>query len=503
MKRLPINYFVIICLCLITANGFISCSKKATPPPTPPVVTPQPTITSLDVTEGTANTTVVITGTNFSATISDDLVYFNAVQATVTAATTIQLTVTVPANAGTGVVTVKVGGKEATGPTFTYLAALTITSLSVSQGAMNTPVTITGTGFSTVVAHDVVTFNGKSATVTAATSTQLSVTVPVGAGTGNVIVQVDGNKVTGSVFTYQISAVVTTIAIAGNFSLPAGLAFDATGNILVAEEAAGKIQKVTSTGTYSLFVTGFFSPFGLAVDGAGNTYVSDEETDNIYKILPDKTYSVLAGSGTPNFANGKGTAASFNIPKGIAIDANGNLYVADSNNNLIRKITPDGTVSTFAGSGQVGSANGQANQASFNAPFWIAIDGSGNLYVADVFNNSIRKITPSGVVSTVAGSGAAGSADGTGIAATFNQPRAVAVDANGNLYVADFNNGLIRKITSGGVVTTIAGNATPGTTDGIGTAASFRGLSGIIVDASGNLIISDGGGDSLRKLTFQ
>ena len=192
----------------------------------------------------------------------------------------------------------------------------------------------------------------------------------------------------------------------------------------------------------------FFYPTGIAIDAAGTLYVVDWGSDRIRKITPKGEVSTLAGS-EEGFADGQGSAARFSHPFGIAIDAEGNLYVADSGNNRIRKITPEGEVSTLAGSGKlfaVGSfADGQGNAARFKWPLGIAIDMAGNLYVADTFNNRIRKVTLKGEVSTLAGS-EQGFSDGQGSTAQFNSPSSIAVDTAGNLYVADSTNNSIRKI---------------------------------------------------------
>jgi len=172
--------------------------------------------------------------------------------------------------------------------------------------------------------------------------------------------------------------------------------------------------------------------------------------------------STFAGSGTQGSADGTGINASFYQPTGVAADASGNIYVADFRNNLIRKISPAGLVTTLAGSGAQGSANGTGVYASFYQPTSVAADASGNIYVADDGNHLIREISPAGVVTTLAGSGVQGLANGTGIAASFNNPQGVAVDASGNVYVADYGNNMIREITPAGVVTTLAGSSTPG-----------------------------------------
>ena len=162
------------------------------------------------------------------------------------------------------------------------------------------------------------------------------------------------------------------------------------------------------------------------------------------------TVSTLAGNGTLGFAEGTGAVARFYQPTGLAFDADGNMYVADNQNHRIRKITPAGEVSTFAGSGTAGFADGSGTAAQFESPFGVAVDVGGNVYVADTYNHRIRKINPAGVVSTLAGNGSYGYADGGGAAAKFYVPKGVAVDPAGNVYVADENNNRIRKITSYG-----------------------------------------------------
>ncbi len=195
-------------------------------------------------------------------------------------------------------------------------------------------------------------------------------------------------------------------------------------------------------------------------------------------------------------------AAGFDAPTGGALDGDGNLYVTDSNNRTIRKVTPAGVVTTFAGSaGLSGSDDGTGPAARFEYPKGVAVDGDGNLYVTD--NHTIRKVTPAGVVTTIAGTaGSYGSTDGTGAAARFWEPYGVAVDGDGNVYVADSFNRTIRKVTPAGVVTTLAGSAgSSGSVNGIGPAARFSSPTGVVVDGDGNLYVIDSYNRTIRKVT--
>ena len=245
----------------------------------------------------------------------------------------------------------------------------------------------------------------------------------------------------------------------------------------------------------------FDEPFGVAVDGAGNVYVADSRNHAIRKVTPSGTVTTLAGKGgVHGSADGTGTAATFYFPESVAVDSGGTVYVADRSNHKIRKVTPGGVVTTYAGSGSAGNLDGTGAAAQFSQPYGVAVDGAGNVYVADTSNHRIRKIAPGAVVTTLAGS-AQGSADGAGAAAQFWAPSAVAVDGAGNVYVADTSNHKIRKVTPGGVVTTLAGTGSPGAANGAGSAASFNYPCGIAVEATGSLLVADRASSLIRRVT--
>lgn len=249
-------------------------------------------------------------------------------------------------------------------------------------------------------------------------------------------------------------------------------------------------------------VAEFDWPLATAVDAAGYVYVADSENQLIRRISPDGSLvSTFAGSGTGALINGNGTNASFKHPAGLAFDNLGNLYVADQQNHCIRKITPNGDVTTFAGNGTAGATDGTGTAARFNNPTGVAVDAAGNVYVADYSNHKIRKITPAGVVMPFAGSGSQGAANGPVASAAFRNPMSVAVDASGNVYVADRLNYMIRKI-SGGSVTTLAGNGTAGFQDNAtGTSAQFNTPNSLAVDASGYVYVADQANNRIRKIS--
>ena len=235
--------------------------------------------------------------------------------------------------------------------------------------------------------------------------------------------------------------------------------------------------------------------------GTSNSALFSSSTSKVAVVT-----TVAGTTGTSGSSNGTGTQSTFNSPWGVAVDTSGNVYVAERGNHLIRKVTSGGVVTTLAGTaGAPGSSNGTGTQATFNSPWGVAVDASGNVYVADNNNHLIRKITSGGVVTTLAGNaGSFGSSNGTGTQATFSYPAGVAVDSSGNVYVADNWIHRIRKITSDGVVTTVAGIAgTPGSSNGTGTQATFNYPKGVAVDSSGNIYVADTENHFIRKITFE
>lgn len=310
---------------------------------------------------------------------------------------------------------------------------------------------------------------------------------------------------------------------AARFNQPNRVAVDSNGNVYVADTGNHVIRRITAAGAVTTFAgkvgeTGsadgqganarFNSPKGIAI-GGGFIYVADRGNFTIRKITLDGSVSTFAGTaGIPGdydggaANNGTGPLAKFTTPEDLAVDKGGNVYVSDTDSATIRKISPAGVVSTFAGiAGQGGTVDGPATSAKFSAPRGLTVDKDGNVYVADDSDSVIRKITAAGAVTTLAGNASAstGTTDGTGSEARFKWPFGVTVDAAGNLYVADSGNHTIRKITPNGVVTTVAGTA--GTTGSSDAVPTFNEPFGITIDSLGNLYVTDFKNHTIRKGT--
>ena len=338
---------------------------------------------------------------------------------------------------------------------------------------------------------------------------------------GNTIRKITpGGVVTTLAGTPDVSGSADGTGAAARFFDPTGVALDSAGDLYVGDTLNNTIRKITPAAVATTFAgnagvegsadgTGaaalLYYPEGVATDSAGNVYVADTLNDTIRKITPTAVVTTLAGrAGVRGSADGTGTAALFYYPSAVATDSAGNVYVADSSNQIIRKITPAGRVTTLAGTaGVTGSTDGTGAAARFRYPNGVAADNAGNVYVGDSANSTIRKITPDGVVTTLAGAaGVNGPADGTGGAARFSLPGGCAADGAGNVYVADSANNTIRKITPDGVVTTLAGTpGVMGSADGSGAAASFWVPQGLAIDSSGNIYVADRGNNTIRKIT--
>jgi sugar lactone lactonase YvrE len=310
-------------------------------------------------------------------------------------------------------------------------------------------------------------------------------------------------------------------ALSAQLSSPRGICLDASANLYFADRWNNRIRKIAG-GTISTIAgsgQGNFggdggaaisaqlsSPDGVAVDLTGNLYISDMLNNRVRMVSPTGTITTFAGNGIAGFSGdgGAATSAELNQPAGLAVDASGNLYIADSNNAVVRKVTPQGTISTVAGIGGTegySGDGGQAGKATLMAPLGVALDSSGNLYIADYYG-WIREVNAStGVISTLAGNGNNGYTGdgGPATAAQFYNPVAVAVDSSGNVYVADSGNGAVRMIANG-TITTIAGNGMLSYTGDGGPAsvAQFSAISGIAVDAQGNIYVADTSNDAIR-----
>jgi hypothetical protein len=408
-------------------------------------------------------------------------------------------------------------------------SGITVTSLKPTHGPYNTIDTIAGKGFDQIPAFDSILVNGKKLNILSRSSEQIIVQIPSMTGTGNVDIWYQGKMISGPVFTYDSILMVTTIAGNSTEGEVNGHGLDAR----------------------------FWFPVGIVVDHSGNIYVAEQGGSCIRKIDTALNVTTLAGPAAPEtgYADGTGSAARFSSPVGLCIDQNGFLYVADQFNYRVRKVSPAGVVTTFAGAASDGipaheALNGDASTATFDNPHDVACDKYGNIYVADILNNKIRKITPAGIVSDFAGSDYyhPGLLDGQGSSALFSNPSTITADNQGNLFTIDDGSHLLRTIKPDGTVKTLFGPTEPGLndrydvftttalatdkygnlffsisdgiikmtpdgkiiryatggigdTDGPAQVASYRAITGITVDDTGTLFISDN--NRIRKIAWQ
>ncbi len=431
----------------------------------------------------------------------------------------------------TGVIFFVSSCNKISSPDNTPITNVTITSLRPTHGPFDTIDTLTGKGFDQIPVFDSVLLNGQKLTVISRSDEQVIVKIPSLAGTGNIDIWYQGKEILGPVFTYDSILMVTTVAGVGP----------------EAGEVNGKGIDAR-----------FWGPAGIAVDSLGNLYVCESGGSCIRKIDAEGNVTTLAGPAAPvaDYVNGTGSVARFSSPIGMCLAPDGNLYVADMFNYRVRKVTLAGEVSNFAGAQwdaipYDGAFDGAPDIATFDSPYGVASDKMGNIYVVDNANNKIRKITPSGFVSSLAGGDYyhSGWDDGQGTLARFYSPDAIASDPAGNLFVVDDENHTIRKITPDGNVTTILGPHEPaitgpydlfitgalatdkygnlffsipggivkrtpdgtiiryacggiGETDGpAATVATYRYISGITVDQNGTLYITDN--NRVRKIAWQ
>ena len=376
-----------------------------------------------------------------------------------------------------------------------------------------------------------ITPTNNSVTVTVGSNVTLSVTV---AGTGPFSYQWQHNG------TNLPCGIITTVAgngtngysgdkgqaVDAKLSGPLGVAVDAAGNLFIADSDNARIREVRTNGIITTMAGNgtrgysgdggaatnaeFYFPWGVAVDATGNLYISDNVDFRIRKVGTNGIITTVAGNGG-YFHSGDGgaaTNATLYYPVGVAVDAAGNLFIADSDNSCIRKVGTNGIITTVAGAGPAyySGDGGPATNADLNNPYGVAVDVTGNLFIADYYNYRIRKVGTNGIITTVAGNGSYGSSGDGGAAtnAELFDPSSVAVDAAGNLFIADSDNARIRKVGTNGIITTAAGNGTSGYSGdgGAATNAELADPQAVTVDATGNLVIADSEDNVIRKVVF-
>ena len=521
----------------VTSNPALLTVTAAT---TAPAFTTQPASPTIAVGQS-ASFTVVATGTP-SPTVAWLLGGSNLADGLLTSGVCAGATVTGSTSATLTLANVPLG---CSGAVFDAVASNGVAPDAVSNGATLTVNPVATAPSVTLQPVDVTVLAPATATFTAAASgtpmptvqwqlsidggqtwaningaTNPSYTTPAtAAGDNQTRLRAVFSNASGSATTNAATLTVTT------FHFMNGIAVDGAGNIYVSDGIANVIRKIPPAGTPTTLAgtigtvgstdgngaaARFHNPFEIALDPAGDLYVADSQNNTIRKITPAGDVTTLAGTAGANTvdADGVGGAARFGNPLGVSIGPTGGLFVGDSVACTIRRVTAAGAVTTVAGLSNVcGTTDGLDSAARFGVPLGTAVDAQGNIYVADKgngqINSTIRMISPAGTVSTLAGlANNPGSADGIGSAARFATPFSVAVDGAGNVYVADTGNHTIRKIAPGAVVTTLAGLAGSfGYVDGTGSTARFNEPTAIAVDAAGNVFVTDRENAVVRKIT--
>ena len=309
-------------------------------------------------------------------------------------------------------------------------------------------------------------------------------------------------------------------AISAQLNGPWGIAADISGNVYFADTWNSKIRKVSSNGIITTIAGGgdgssgggdatsatLYNPRGVSVDISGNVYIADTGNNKIRMVTRNGIITTIAGGGDGSDADSDvAINVQLNSPTGVSVDISGNVYIADYVNHKIRMVTSRGIITTFAGTGAPGiSGDGEtATSATLYYPNGVSVDVSGNVYIADTANNKIRKVTSTGIITTIAGAGTRGSRGdgGDATSAQLNSPEGVSVDISGNVYIADLGNNKIRMVTSTGIITTFAGGGDGSSGDGgAATSAQLNDPRGVSVDISGNVYIADQLHDKIRMV---
>ncbi|MBD2702915.1 hypothetical protein IC229_19875 [Spirosoma sp. BT702] len=314
-------------------------------------------------------------------------------------------------------------------------------------------------------------------------------------------------------------------ATSASLSVPYGVTMDKNGNLFIGDVGNRRVRKIDTNGIITTIVGNgvqgfsgdagpaifarFRAPSGIAITSSGNLYIADSENRRIRKVSPTGIINTIAGNGVFEFSGDGGPAINANLynPNGVAVDKDNNFYIADRSNHRIRKVSSAGVITTVAGSGrQVFSGDGgPATNANINSPTSVALDKNNNLYIADLLNNRVRKVSSTGIITTIAGNGTAGYGGDGGLAvnAQLNYPIGIAVDSSSNLFIVDQNNHCIRRVDTNGTITTIAGTGVSGFSgdEGLATNAQLNRPFSVAVDNSGNIYIADGNNRRIRKVS--